>query len=87
MTPAKLDERTPRAKQLVAMAYSTMNLDLQELIAAGVIDGPVSGECVPWTKWNKDAPLFIVKLGSAKLNNLAALIADKFPDAFGEKQQ
>jgi hypothetical protein len=37
MTPVKLDERTPRAKQLVAMAYSTMNLDLHELIVAGVI--------------------------------------------------
>jgi hypothetical protein len=86
MTPVKLDERTPRAKQLVAMMKATMNLDLDELIAFDVIEDRSGQECSSWTKWNKDAPMFIVKLNDRKLNSLAALIAHKFPDAFGEKQ-
>jgi len=77
-----MDERTPKAKQLVAMMKATMNLDLDELIQAGVIEGRDGQECSPWTKWNADAPLFIIKLGDRELNSLAALIAHKFPDAF-----
>jgi hypothetical protein len=80
----QIDTRTPRAKQLAAMMKATMNLDLDELIEFDVIDDRSGQECSPWTKWNKDAPMFIVKLSDRKLNSLAALIAHKFPDAFGE---
>lgn len=77
-----LDERTPKAKQLIATMKATMNLDLDDLIQSGVIEGRDGQECSPWTKWNADAPKFIIKLGDRELNSLAALIAHKFPDAF-----
>ena len=74
--------RTKNAKQLLAMMKATMNLDLDELIDALVIEGRDGRECSPWTKWNKDAPTFIAKLDDRRLNALAALIKHKFPDAF-----
>ena len=49
------DTRTKNAKQLLAMMKATMNLDLDELINAGVIEDRSGQECSPWTKWNKDA--------------------------------
>lgn len=76
------DERTPKAKQLVAMMKATMNLDLDHLINFGVIEERCGQECSEWTKWNKDAPMFIAKLNDRGLNSLAALISHKFPDAF-----
>lgn len=76
------DTRTKNAKQLLAMMKATMNLDLDELINAGVIEDRSGQECSPWTKWNKDAPTFIAKLDDRSLNSLAALIKHKFPDAF-----
>lgn len=78
-----MDHRTPKAKQLVAIMQATMNIDLWEMNEAGVIDGKDGQECSPWTKWNDDAPMFIVKLDARKLNALAALISHKFPGAFG----
>ena len=80
------DDRTPLAKQLLAMMHSTMNLDLHELIEAGVIrPGPGLEGQAAWDKWNRDAPLFIVKLDAQKLNALAVLICYKFPDAFNSR--
>ena len=76
------DTRTKNAKQLLAMMKATMNLDLDELINAGVIEDRSGQECSQWTKWNKDAPTFIAKLDDRSLNSLAALIKHKFPDAF-----
>jgi cell fate (sporulation/competence/biofilm development) regulator YmcA (YheA/YmcA/DUF963 family) len=79
-----IDDRTPRAKQLVAMMHSTMNIDFHEMVEAGVMaDTCVQGHSA-WTKWNNDAPMFIVKLDAKKLNALAALIMQKFPSAFGD---
>jgi hypothetical protein len=76
------DTRTKNAKQLLAMMKATMNLDLDELIKAGVIEDRSGQECSAWTKWNKDAPTFIAKLDDRSLNSLAALIKHKFSDAF-----
>lgn len=76
------DQRTPRAKQLVAMMHSTMNFDLHELVEANVINSG-SEQRGAWDKWNRDAALFIVKLDAQKLNALAVLIMGKFPSAFG----
>jgi len=76
------EDRTPKAKQLVAMMQATMNLDLDEMMAAGVIDERGDTETSEWHKWNKDAPTFIIKLNARKLNALAGLIAHKWPSAF-----
>jgi hypothetical protein len=75
----RFDGCTPKAKQMLAMMYATMNLNLDELITAGVIDGGANEQ---WSKWDKDAPMFIIKQSATKLNALAALIEEKFPDAF-----
>lgn len=81
MSDEMTDERTPKAKQLLAVMQATMNLDLDELINFDVIEDRSGDETSAWAKWNKDAPTFIVKLPARKLNALAALIAHKFPDA------
>lgn len=73
---------SPAAKMLVAMMRATMNIDQDELEQFGIIDERV-GNSTDWDKWNKDAPMFIVKLDDRKLNALAALIKHKFPAAFG----
>lgn len=76
------DERTPRAKQLHAMLMATMNLDLHELVEAGVIEDV--GDQAAWRKWNDDPVMFTAKLRARELNGLAALIYHKFPSAFAD---
>jgi hypothetical protein len=60
-----------------------MNIDLSEMIEAGVIDADSDSA---WTKWNKDAPMFIVKLSDKKLEALAKLIGSKWGDVFSSVQ-
>lgn len=70
------------ARQLKAFAHATMNLDLSELIEAGVIDETCAQGNSAWTKWNNDACMFITKLSDKKLEALAALIDSKWDDVF-----
>ena len=79
------ETRSPAAKMLLAMMRATMNIEQSELEQSGIIDEPV-GNSPAWDKWNKDAPMFIVKLDDRKLNALAALIKHKFPAAFGSSK-
>lgn len=70
------------ARQLKAFAHATMNLDLHEMIEAGVIDATCSQGNSAWTKWNNDPCMFIVKLSDKKLESLAELIGSKWDDIF-----
>ena len=70
------------ARQLRAFAHATMNLDLDEMIEAGVIDATCTQGNTAWTKWNADAPMFIVKLSEKRLEALATLIATKWDGVF-----
>ena len=70
------------ARQLRAFAHATMNLDLDEMIEAGVIDATCTQGNSAWTKWNNDAPMFIVTLSDKKLEALATLIATKWDHVF-----
>lgn len=73
------DIRTRNAMILRGCMHATMNFDRDELERAGVIE---VGNDAQWSKWNNDAPMYILKLTAVRLNALAALIEDKFDDVF-----
>jgi len=73
---------TAHGAQLRELMLATINLDLDELVGAGVIRD--MEDMRAWHRWNHEPAMFVAKLDAVRLNALAALMHGKWPSVFGE---